>query len=218
LLHSRGIGGTFYVPLNPFRDSKSSLDSQALRHLAEEGFEIGAHSVSHRNLSQLSGDELREEVVPCKHALEDTLGREVRMFCYPGGRYNQEVMQTLKAAGYSGARTVRMLATGMQSEPYEMRVSLQAYPHPVMNYAKNVGRSRRLDCLANGWLHRSALSNWPVLGKRLFDQVMLHGGTWHLYGHSWEIEQLGLWGELEDVLDYVGHRKNVNYVCNGALL
>ena len=218
LLSSSGIPGTFYVPVLPFREKKNALDAAALRSLSALRFEIGAHSVSHRNLSKLSGQELENEVRPCKAALEDMVGHEVGMFCYPGGRYNREVLQALKSARYRGGRTVRMLATDLPVEPFEMAVSLQAYPHPVINFAKNLGRSRRLDCLKNGWAYRSALSSWSKLAKQMFDGVMRHGGVWHLYGHSWEIDQLDLWGELEDVLNYVGGRESVTYVCNGDLL
>jgi hypothetical protein len=27
-----------------------------------------------------------------------------------------------------------------------------------------------------------------------------NGGTFHLWGHSWEIERLGLWGKFEEIL------------------
>ena len=111
-----------------------------------------------------------------------------------------------------------MLATSLDSGPFEMAVSLQAYPHSTLSYLKNVGRGRKPESLKNGWKHRGALANWLQLGKRLFDEVMLKGGVWHLYGHSWEIDQLGLWAELEEMVDYVGLRKEAAYVCNGDLL
>jgi peptidoglycan-N-acetylglucosamine deacetylase len=218
MLGSAGMRGTFYVPLRPYRAKTNALDALALRALSAQGFEIGAHSVSHKNLAQLSGEGLAAEVDPCKQVLEDIISKPVPMFCYPGGRYNREVLRALKNAGYRGARTVRMLATSLKFEPFEMAVTLQAYPHPLLSYMKNVGRSRRLDCLKNGWAKRKALSKWSELGKRLFDDVLLHGGTWHLYGHSWEIEQLDLWDELKDLLEYVGRRENVTYLCNGDLL
>jgi hypothetical protein len=56
------------------------------------------------------------------------------------------------------------------------------------------------------------------LGKRFFDQILKRGGIWHLYGHSWEIEQLDIWADLREILDYVAHHKDVSYVTNGQLL
>jgi hypothetical protein len=39
-----------------------------------------------------------------------------------------------------------------------------------------------------------------------------------LYGHSWEIEELAIWGQLRELLDYVCKREGVLYPTNGQLL
>ena len=90
--------------------------------------------------------ELTKEIAPCKPALEDILGEEVRMFCYPCGRYDSNVVRSLKTAGYWGARTVQMLVTGFEFDPFEIPTTTQIIPHPRSSYFKNVARSRRLDC------------------------------------------------------------------------
>jgi len=64
----------------------------------------------------------------------------------------------------------------------------------------------------------ASLDNWLELSKRLFDSALETGGMWHMYGHSHEIEQLGLWHELEEILDYVGNREQVTYIPNGDLI
>ena len=65
-------------------------------------------------------------------------------------------------------------------------------------------------------LHRCR--NWVELGQRLFDHMLDKGGMWHLYGHSWEIDSLGLWPDLREMLDYVQGREGVMYVTNGELI
>ena len=213
LLRSREIGGTFYVPITPF-EARPPLGHAELRTLSSEGFEIGAHSVSHKLLWGLAAEELAQEVSPCKPMLEDVLGTEVRMFCYPCGRYDANVIRTLKEAGYWGARTVRMLATRLEFNPFEMPTSVQIMPHRKFSYMKNVARARKLEGVQVFLAHMTRLNNWIELGKRLFDSVLQTGGMWHLYGHSHEIEKLGLWRDLEEMLDYVGNHKEVMYVPN----
>ena len=61
-------------------------------------------------------------------------------------------------------------------------------------------------------------ASWVELGKALFDLVLCEGGVWHLYGHSWEIEEKGLWDELKEMLDYVAEREGVQYVTNAEVL
>jgi hypothetical protein len=47
---------------------------------------------------------------------------------------------------------------------------------------------------------------------------MERGGIWHLYGHSWEIDEHKLWLELVEMLDYVAHREGVLYLTNSHAL
>lgn len=206
------------MPITPYQ-GRPSLSHADLRALSSEGFEIGAHGFSHKYLWRLSAEELAEEISPCKPILEDILGVEVRMFCYPRGRYDWNVVRALRKAGYWGGRTVRMLATGFEFDPFEMPTTIQISPHPMSNYLKNVARgARKLEglqaCLAN----MTRLGNWLELGKRLFDDVLQNGGMWHLYGHSREIEELGMWRGLEEILDYVCKRKGVMYLPNCDLI
>lgn len=215
LLGSKGIHGTFYIPIN-YR--KKPLGHAELRTLASEGFEIGAHGWSHKHLWGLQPEELGQEVRPCKEVLEDILGKQVEMFCYPRGRYDLNAVRALQQAGYRGARTVRMLAIQPTFNPFEMPTTLQVFPHAPFTYLKNAARSRSLESLQSCFAHMARLGNWVELGKRLFDSVLEDGGVWHLYGHSWEIEQLGLWSGLRELLEYVCRRDAVRYVPNCALL
>jgi peptidoglycan/xylan/chitin deacetylase (PgdA/CDA1 family) len=213
-LRSRGVRGTFYVPIK-YRERP--LDHSQLRGLASEDFEIGAHGFSHKLLWRLSPEELAQEVGPCKPILEDIIGREVRMFCYPRGRYDASVVRALQEAWYRGARTVRMLATRPAFPPFEMPTTLQVFPHAPFTYVKNVLRAQSLKSLQSCVVQMPRLGSWLELGKRLFDAVLENGGIWHLYGHSWEVERLSLWDDLCEILDYVGGREGVSYVSNCAL-
>lgn len=217
MLRARGIPGTFYIPVQPYL-GRPPLTAAELRELQSEGFEIGAHSVTHKHLWKLSAAELAEEINPCKPYLEDMLGAEVRMFCYPRGRYDGNVVRAVRQAGYWGARTVRMLATHPAFDPFEMPTTVQAVPHKLLGYVKNVARARKLEGLQVFSSQMTRLGNWVELGKRLFDSVLENGGIWHLWGHSWEIEEQGLWKDLEELLDYVCRRKGVTYVPNWKLI
>jgi hypothetical protein len=215
-LKARKICGTFYVPISSY-GSRPAMSHSELRALTSEGFEIGAHGFSHKHLWGLSAQELDKEIRPCKPMLEDIGRAEVRMFCYPRGRYDSKVIRALQAAGYSGARTVEMLATSLKINPFEMPTTLQVYPHRGSTYLKNVARAH-FRGLQTCFAQRSHLENWVELGKRLFDSVLQDGGVWHLYGHSWEIEELNLWSALDEMLDYVAGHDGVLYVPNGELL
>jgi len=215
LLRSKGIQGTFYIPV---RYQGRLLDHSELRTLVSAGFEIGAHGFSHKLLWRLPPQELTQEVRLCKRILEAILGRQVEMFCYPRGRYDANVARALQEAGYKGARTVRMLATRPTFSPFEMPTTLQAFPHGQFTYLKNVARAQKLESLQALAVHVPWQRNWVELGMRFFDEVLENGGIWHLFGHSWELEELGLWDGLSEILDYVSRREGVSYVSNGSLV
>lgn len=215
ILKSKGLKGTFYIPLQ-YRER--SLADHQLRDLALEGFDIGAHSYSHQQLRGLSLEQLLREITPCKPSLEDATGAEVRMFCYPCGRYDSAAVRCLRQAGYFGARTTRMLATQLSFDCFAIPTTVQAFQHPSLTYFKNMAKAGRLEGLQTFLSELGRLSNWVELSKHLFDDVLQNGGVWHLYGHSWELERHGLWRALHDVLDYVSKRAGVQYLSNSDLI
>src|SRR2546429_7373888 len=107
LLRARRIKGTFYIPLLGY-DGLATLDPAGLRSLDSEGFEVGAHGLSHHTLPKFRGKELAREVNLPKRRLEDLLGRGVSMFAYPQRRYNAKVMLELKVGGHPGIRTTQV--------------------------------------------------------------------------------------------------------------
>jgi peptidoglycan-N-acetylglucosamine deacetylase len=217
LLNARDLPGTFFIPLRGYLGTET-LRNADLATLSAAGFEIGAHSVSHESLRRLSAEELNYEVSVCKHKLQEVVGREITMFCYPNGYYDRKVIAAVKRAGYTGARTVRMLSLTNEIEQFEMPITVQAFPHSPCAYLRNAGRAADLPLLWRYMTELSRYKNWVELGKHLFDEMLEHGGIWHLYGHSWELERYQLWDQLEEMLDYIAHRNGVTYATNGALL
>jgi len=217
LLHARGLPGTFYFPFTGPK-GRQTLTPDKLRSLASEGFEVGGHSLSHAVLPQLRSQEIAREVGTCKHRLEEILGERVRMFCYPKGRFNASVIEQVKRAGYEGARTTRMLRQALDFDPFQVPTSLLVYPNRKKMYARNLLKGRNARGLFDYVTQFIRLDSWVSMGKILFDRVLEEGGVWHLYGHSWQVEEMGLWADLKEVLDYVSNRRGVAYLPNRDLL
>ena len=217
LLGSHQMSGTFYVPIEPF-NGNPALSHDDLRSLNRDGFEIGAHGVADEIMSQVPPSNVERAVSSCKATLEDILGSRVKMFCYPRGRYTPHVIQALKTAGYEGARTARLLATENKYGRYNLPTSIQVYPHTRTEYLRNIARARSAGTLYDYVARLGFEDGWVGLGITLFDRFLEDGGIWHLWGHSWEIDQLGLWDELAEMLDYVHGREDVLYLDNGELL
>jgi peptidoglycan/xylan/chitin deacetylase (PgdA/CDA1 family) len=217
LLRERHLAGTFYFPFMGY-EGRRTVEPGQLRSLASEGFEVGGHGMSHRVLTPLRSEEVGREVGVCKNRLEDILGEPVRMFCYPKGRLNANVKLQVKRAGYAGARTTRMLSQRLDFDPFRMPTSLLAYPCSRKMYVNSLLRGMSIRGLLDRVTDLIWPGNWVSMAKVLFDQVLGRGGVWHLYGHSWQIEQMGLWDDLKEILDYVAGRKGVVYATNAQVL
>ena len=215
-LARRGLPATFYIPTGAI-EQESTLSAAQLRELANGGFEIGSHTVSHPVLTDLTGAILKREVVECKQVLEEILGREVPSFAYPKGRKNSEVARRLEEAGYRSARGLRMLSLSCEFPRFDMPFTVQAYPHRWSGFARNLAKRGAFATLAKYSLQISRSTGWVDLGKAMFDRALREGGAWHLVGHSWETERIGGWAELEEILDYVSGREGVRYLTNGQL-
>jgi peptidoglycan/xylan/chitin deacetylase (PgdA/CDA1 family) len=211
MLTGRGLAGTFYIaPENVEFAARDLLDPGGLRELAA-CFEIGGHTLTHRRLTTLGLAEAGTELRAGKERLEQVIQRPVTSFCYPGGLYRAEHVPLLKRAGFRCARTVRRLSTSPVTDPFAMRTTVQARPHPrdwpavvALNHGRPV---RSLRC-----------TDWSTLAVTLFDRVLAGGGVFHLWGHSWEIDRLGQWDRLARVLDHIAGRPGVSYTTNGGLL
>ncbi len=77
----------------PSEESYSSFMTwDQLRELVGNGFEMGSHSFSHRNLTVLSQEELIQELTAGQNTLKQNLGCPVEHFSYPYGKYNSQVL------------------------------------------------------------------------------------------------------------------------------
>jgi peptidoglycan/xylan/chitin deacetylase (PgdA/CDA1 family) len=72
-----------------------------LREMSEAGFEIGSHTITHRDLTRVNVRDLDRELIDSKMMIEDKIGVRVRSICYPFGRYSHRVIDRAVAAGYT---------------------------------------------------------------------------------------------------------------------
>ena len=66
------------------------MDRSEIAEWLHCGHEIGSHGLVHQDLTTLSQEEARREIVDSKKQLEDDFGQPIKHFCYPYGAWNQE--------------------------------------------------------------------------------------------------------------------------------
>jgi peptidoglycan/xylan/chitin deacetylase (PgdA/CDA1 family) len=124
LLREYGLPATVYVSTgligkpNPWLPGARMMTADELRELAEGGVEIGAHSVSHPDLSKLGYDECLREMLESREQLEGICGRPVRTFAYPFCGYGEPAVRAARDAGFEAALTC--MGRGSWA-PYELQ-------------------------------------------------------------------------------------------------
>lgn len=106
------------------RATSRLMDWEELRELASKGFDVGAHTMTHPRLSQLSESEQREEITRCKEVLETELEQAVKAFAYPYGSamdYTPVSEGLVREAGYAFAVSNRFGPHGPGAGPWAIR-------------------------------------------------------------------------------------------------
>jgi hypothetical protein len=106
-----------------------------------------------------------------------------------------------RAARFAGIRTVEFMSYDRprpRDGLMEMPTTLQAFPQPVWSYAKNAAKRLAARNLWHYLVHGRS-RDWTILARRLLERAVAAGGVFHLWGHSWELEQTGQWQRLDDV-------------------
>lgn len=76
------------------------MDWDTIKDLDRKGFQCGAHSITHPQLTEISSLDCRRELLNSRLDMEDRLGHEVRHLAYPFGLFNREVRDIAEDEGY----------------------------------------------------------------------------------------------------------------------
>jgi peptidoglycan/xylan/chitin deacetylase (PgdA/CDA1 family) len=98
------------------------MDWDQIGELQESGFEIGSHTHTHRVFTELSADEVRDELRRSRDELSHHLGTVPGFVAYPRGFYRAEHKRLAREAGYRGACAVILRWRDLlRSDAYELR-------------------------------------------------------------------------------------------------
>jgi len=204
LLEKYDLKGTFYI--SPYiEEGLKDIDIKKI-NISQE---VGAHTLTHPDLTSISLKKARQEIEGSKIYLENIVNHPIKMFCYPKGRYNNNIKYLVKNYGFLGARTCNYGNFNQCKDPFEWLITLHASNgSPLMT--KKIW-------IESGISIRSLL-DWECRAKLLFDLFLKEGGIYHIWGHSWEIEKHKNWDKLENIFKYISRKSDVTYMCNGEAL
>lgn len=89
-----------------FLDKLNYMYWNQVKEISSSGLvEIGAHTINHRSLNNLTNDAAFREINDSKIILELALGEKITTFAYPYGHFNDQTPDLVKSAGFTSALT-----------------------------------------------------------------------------------------------------------------
>ena len=115
-----GFKTTQYVITGRFKTA-GYVNEQQVLHMAAEGHEIGAHTRTHPHLSQLTQEQLVNEIAGSRQDLQGIGVTTVTSFAYPYGDENQKTENAVQLAGFSNARSTKYGLNDKNSDPFSLK-------------------------------------------------------------------------------------------------
>jgi peptidoglycan/xylan/chitin deacetylase (PgdA/CDA1 family) len=111
IMQEHGFTGILYVVAG-YIGADEYMDAGQIVEMQQAGWEIGNHSMTHRDLTVLEAPLQRDEIVNSRRRLEAELGVPILTFAYPFGALNGATVDYAHFAGYIAA----MNATGYTAD------------------------------------------------------------------------------------------------------
>lgn len=186
------IPGMFFVPTRN-REGRKVLTPDELRRSESAFVSFGGHTANHVYLNTVSIDEAEAEIIDNQKYLEDTLGHEVRHFCLPGGKYNSNILD-IAFKHFETVRTTNTMC--FRGGDSLVKPSFHVYPRGIKSLAANALIRNRSFGDFFRVIGMSRMDYFDII-KEFLQHKSKDDSQVVFWGHSWEIEELGLWEKLE---------------------
>jgi len=100
------------------------MSPEQIKHLHDEGMEIGGHTINHPILCLLDEREARAEIAGGKRRLEEITGTPVTLFAYPNGKPGQDYgprdVELVRKAGFVAAMSTMAGIADRASDVFQL--------------------------------------------------------------------------------------------------
>ncbi len=94
---------------------------------------------------------------------------------------------------------------------------LQMFEHNRFTYIKHLSKRGKWLSLVE-WLSTYSLKDLQKLVEAYINKIYKYGGCFHLWGHSWELDQYHLWNKLEKICKTISQLPEFSYIENKELV
>lgn len=102
IMKKYGFSGAIYI-VGEYMGTPDYMNADQIKEMAQDGWEVGSHSMNHFDLTSLNTQQKQYEIVESRKFLETELGLPIQTFSYPFGIKDQTVINLAHSAGYIAA-------------------------------------------------------------------------------------------------------------------
>ena len=198
-LHKKyGIPGMFFVPTFN-REGRKVITKEDISSNCSELIQFGGHTFNHVYLPTIEIDDVEHEILANKKYLEDSTNQEINHFCLPGGKYNRQI---LKIVGkyFKSCRTADTMNV-IHKKKFLIKPTIHFYNRGYKSLFFN--SLKHFNFKGAFFVLRNKKKNYFDLIKSFINFESKRDSILVVWGHSWEIEEKGLWDVLEDFFSFV---------------
>lgn len=120
IMEAFGMRGTIYMVTN-YADTPRYLDWEELKRLKRRGFELGSHTANHIPVTELEDLAASNEAKLSRIIMWWFANTRVTAFSYPEGKYDERIVEYLRANNYLTAVTGQPGYNTKTTSPYHLR-------------------------------------------------------------------------------------------------
>ncbi len=209
LFEKYSIPCKLFVP-SKNREGRKTLSSEDIKALSSELISFGGHTYSHVYLTELSVESAKKEVLLNVEYLENILGKKIEHFCFPGGQYTVDLLKEIQDE-FVSLRTADTMCSSFQGKL--RKPTFHFYPRGYKSLFGNALRNK--DKIFFSLMSSINKTNYFSTMKKVIinAESSVYDYHIHVWGHSWEIDELQLWSVLEDFLCFIktNYYKNISF-------
>jgi Polysaccharide deacetylase len=122
------------------------MSEAQIRALHEQGFEIGAHTITHPILKRTDESSARREIGASREILQGITGAPICLFAYPNGRphedYDAVHVDMVRACGFRAAVSTAWGAASRHSDRFQLP-RLMPWDRTALKFSLRLLRARR---------------------------------------------------------------------------
>lgn len=96
ILKEKNVPAAFFCTLDHIKSSP-----ELIARMINEGHTVGNHSANHLDFSEISRQQMADEILECDNYLRKTFGYTSPFFRFPEGSYNESALELVGSMGYT---------------------------------------------------------------------------------------------------------------------